>query len=489
MATSSESLNLIVVCLDTFRADLVGEDEEFGFVKTPHLDSFAENAVCFTRAFGEGQPTLQMRRAFFTGKRSFPWRFNFDRRGHWHHAPGWHKIPPDQDTLAEVLLQRGYMTGLVADTYHMFKPTMNYTRGFVNYEFVRGQESDNWRGGTLGQVEEQLNRHVRHPSHASPVLIQYLLNMKDRKAEEDYLCARVFGSASQWLKENHENGPFFLWVDSFDPHEPWDPPPNYAEMYSPGYQGLDFIMPGTAYAGGDPSGAELERIKALYFGEATLVDRWVGRLFETLETLHLWEKSIVMVTCDHGTQILDQGRFGKGADELHPFNTRILWMVWHPESEKGQKIHALVQSHDFMPTALHLLGMEYAAADGENVWGLVTGERDRIREYAITGWAGWADGSARGRASVRDDRWNYCVGTGYPDDEPELFDLEADPKEIRNVASENPEIVTCQRERLEALLGRPVSAPMTEIDDRAAPPPMAAYIQARESRRQKESTS
>ena len=140
-------MNLIIICLDTFRADVIGAGKKLSDVETPYLDRFAEESVCFTRAFGEGQPTLQMRRSAMTGMRSFPWRWNFDRRGHWHHAPGWHKIPPEHDTLAEILLDRGYMTGFVADTYHMFKPTMNYTRGFVTYEFVRGQETDNWKGG------------------------------------------------------------------------------------------------------------------------------------------------------------------------------------------------------------------------------------------------------------------------------------------------------------------------------------------------------
>ena len=90
-------MNIIVICLDTFRADLIGQGE-LAFVQTPNLDAFGKESAIFDRAFGEGQPTLQMRRGFFTGRRSFPWRYNLDRRGHVHHAAGWHKIPADQDT-------------------------------------------------------------------------------------------------------------------------------------------------------------------------------------------------------------------------------------------------------------------------------------------------------------------------------------------------------------------------------------------------------
>ena len=149
-------MNVICICLDTFRNDIVGPGKKLSETKTPYLDDFYARSVAFEGAYGEGQPTLQMRRGFFTGCRSFPFVYNYDRRGHWHHQPGWHKIPPQQDTIAEVLLARGYYTGMVADAYHMFKPTMNYTRGMAAYDFVRGQESDNWKPVCREAIEEEM---------------------------------------------------------------------------------------------------------------------------------------------------------------------------------------------------------------------------------------------------------------------------------------------------------------------------------------------
>ncbi len=226
-------MNIIVICLDTFRADLVGEGEKLAHVATPNLDRLASESVIYKRAFGETQPTLQARRSFFTGMRSFPFRFNFDRRGHWHHAAGWHKIPPEQDTMAEALCARGHYTGMITDTAHMFKPTMNYSRGFCSYEFVRGQEDDPYRGGTPAMVADQIAKHCRPPinwpKHVR--LMRYLQNQRDRRCEEDYNSAQVMIKASNWLKDCHENSPFFLWVDAFDPHQPWDPPIEYADRY------------------------------------------------------------------------------------------------------------------------------------------------------------------------------------------------------------------------------------------------------------------
>jgi len=461
-------MNLIVICLDTFRADIIGPGKKMSYVETPNLDAFARESVCFGRAFGEGQPTLQMRRAFFTGWRSFPWRYNFDRRGHWHHAPGWHKIPPDQDTLAEILLNRGYFTGMVADTYHMFKPTMNYTRGFCTYEFVRGQEADNWHGGTLEMVEEQVRKHARTSSPDSPLvwlLAQYLWNQRGRQSEEEYQCARVFRAAAQWLEDNAANAPFFLWIDSFDPHEPWDPPKAYANQYYP-YEGIDFIYPNNE----DASPEEQERMKALYCGEVTFVDKWVGMFLNKIDQLNLRDDTIVMLTSDHGTQLRDHDRFGKGSDYMHPYNTQILWYIRHPDGPRGSSVDAFVQSHDLAPTVLRLLDVPYANVDGEDVWSLVTGEQEQIRDHVVIGWAEFSVGNAGARASVRDDEWNYVVSVHEEDPCPELYHLPSDPYEEQNVHDKHPCVVARQRKRLEAVVGQPIPAKLNEVCDSVRPP-------------------
>ena len=467
-------MNLIVICLDTFRADMVGPGKAMRHVRTPNLDALARQSVSFTRAFGEGQPTLQMRRAFFTGRRSFPWRYNFDRRGHWHHAPGWHKIPPDQDTLAEVLVQRGYCTGMVADAYHMFKPTMNYTRGFCSYDFIRGQETDNWRGGTLDEIEAQLRAHTHEPLDSPRIarLAQYLWNQRDREREEDYQCARVFRAAMRWLDDNAANAPFFLWIDSFDPHEPWDPPAAYADAYYP-YDGVDLIFPSN-----DATPEEQERIKALYWGEVTLVDNWAGAFLQHMDALQLWEDTIVVLTSDHGTELMDHGRFGKGAEEMHPFNTRIPLYIRHPDGPRGEAIDAFVQSHDLMPTLLRLLDVPYANVDGSDAWSLVTGERQQLRDHVVTGWASFVTGNAGGRASVRDDEWNYVATVHEMTPGPELYHLPTDPEERANVHDQHPQVAALQRRRLEAVVGQPLPAQLNEVCD-PAPAPMSIYLRKR----------
>jgi arylsulfatase A-like enzyme len=482
-------MNVVCICLDTFRADIIGKEQPLASVETPNLDRFAAESVYFERAFGECQPTLQMRRAFFTGMRSFPFNYNFDRRGHWHHAPGWHKIPPHQDTLAEILLNRGYATGLISDTYHMFKPTMNYTRGFCSYEFIRGQETDNFRVANPAAVRKELERSGRIPDDPTQYayLIQYLANNKDRNSEEDYLCAKVFRTAQRWLVDNADNKPFFLWVDAFDPHEPWDPPAEYIRRYYPQHSGADFAFPGGPAGKGPLSREQVERTKALYFGEVTFVDKWVGLLFETMTKLGLWDETIVMVLSDHGTQLMEAGRFGKGRGDMRPYNTRFVWYLRHPDGPRGKKITAYVQSHDVAPTALSLLGIPFSV-EGKDAWPLVTEDKDKLRDHIVIGWAGWSisefGGSGVGFASVRDDEWCYVVPVGDARERWEhLYHPPTDQEEVKDVSAENPEVVKLQRERVEAVMKQPLPGKFEELGG-PAPSPGSTFISARYGKRQ-----
>ena len=99
-------MNIVLVIIDSLRQDHIGA---YGndWIKTPHLDAFAAESARFTRAYPESLPTLPVRRALHTGKRTFPFPGHKDYKGDFSGAPGWGPIPEEQDTLAEILvLQR-----------------------------------------------------------------------------------------------------------------------------------------------------------------------------------------------------------------------------------------------------------------------------------------------------------------------------------------------------------------------------------------------
>ncbi|MFC1806039.1 sulfatase, partial [Planctomycetota bacterium] len=435
-------LSLIVVCFDTLRNDMI-QHVGVDWIATPNMDRLARQSVIFERCFAEGLPTLPVRRAWFTGMRSFPWRWEMDLAGLWPTLRGWHRIPDDQPALAEMLLGQGYTTGLVADTFHMLKAGTNFVRGFSSFDWIRGQETDPWKAGPLDAID--LSRYARPGASIQPLrmLCQYLLNVQDRESEDDYFCARVASSAIRWLEANADDGqPLFLWVDFFDPHEPWDPPRHYADAYFDDYEGPELIH-GTPP---NPTEKEKERIKALYAGEVTFVDACFGRLLDKIEALGLLDSSIIMLVTDHGTELWEHGGLHKGGHKMHPYINQQAWFVRHPHAPlRDRRVSAFVQDHDLFPTALRLLGVEHALVDGIDVWPIVTGDAASVRDHIVTGFREWA--------CVRDDEWCYQVQFEKPDAKARLFHHTEDPGEQHDVAAEFPESIPFLVENVRLLPG------------------------------------
>ena len=497
-------MNLVVLVLDTLRYDCVHHAPAPGIAKveTPHLDALRRDGVSFSAAFGEAEPTIPVRRALWTGLRSFPWRFSFDTKGLWPNPRGWHKIPPEQATLSELLLDAQYRTCLIGDVYHIFKPTQNFTRGFFNFDFVRGQETDNWKGGSIELVREEAERSTRDFNPAKhAALVQYLLNKRHFKKEAELTSGIVLNRGMDWLKENHDEGPFMLWMEAFDPHEPWDPPREYASRYYDfprEKKGIEFIYPPEAARIGTPE--EKERTKALYYGEITYMDAAIGRLLNTLADLKRLDDTVVMVTCDHGTELLDHGRFGKSADHLYAHNTQLNWIVRLPDGHQQQAqarnrtIDAFVQNHDIVPTALDLLGMldKWPGAEtgngidqpqwaGRSMKGLIEGTATESgRDHVITGWGDMA--------SVRDRDYNYVVQFEAPEGSERVYDLRADPLEQQDVTSAHPEVVRQGRSRLEALLGQELGTRLADTVSKETVTPCRVYFGARPATRHEQAS-
>ncbi len=438
-------------------------------VRTPNLDRLAAEGVRFTQAFAEGLPTIQARRTSFTGIRSFPWRFEMGGRGLTPAIPGWHRIPDEQMTMSEMLLEAGVVTGLVGDTYHMFKPTQNFTRGFCSWNFVRGQEGDPVRSGPLSAVDvSPYHPEGKNDLHAWPTLTQYLLNMLDRHTEEDYLTPRVFRGASTWLDENRDNAPWFLWIDSFAPHERWDPPMHFADAYYTTTESRNYIQPQLINRI-KPSEAEIERTKALYYGYVTFVDKWIGVFLDKLRDMGVLDDTLVIFTSDHGTELWDRDQFGKSGNRLYAYNTGIPLLIRRPGgADAGTTRADLVQHQDLLPTVLGAFGVEPPNADeldGRNVFDPAAPAPEKV----ITAW--------HGTVGVRSQSWNLVLDSMGKTDRCELYDLQADPAETTNVAADHPQVVAEYRRYLEDTLG-PLPYAVRHVGDRRQAPPLVVNYAA-----------
>jgi arylsulfatase A-like enzyme len=348
-------------------------------------------------------------------------------------APGWGPIPEDQPTLAEILREAGYRTGLIADVYHMFKPSKNYWRGFDQWKFLRGQERDPQRSGprlTQEELDRWLPKDMQHPRAVS-FIQQCIMNMHDRTKEEDYFAPRVLMEAAVWLEENSDADRFFLTVESFDPHEPWLVPAYYRRMYLE-EEGPEQVKSGYA----DTSGMDpylLRRTQANYSGEVTMCDRWFSHFMEQMRVMGLLDDTVVFFTSDHGHSIGDRDYIGKRGYPSDRSVYDVPLMVRFPGAEHaGKRSDILVQHHDVTAEILRMAGVEpKTALDGRLFIDRALSGKPGARDHVTVGW-----GSA---VTVVDDRWwlNCKVdGTGAL-----LHDIESPDPFATNVADENPDEV------------------------------------------------
>ena len=230
--------------------------------------------------------------------------------------PGWEPIPDEHITLSEVLKYSGFRTALIGDNYHLFEPGMNFNRGFDEWIFIRGQEYDRYRSSRFHtDIERYLKYGIPSKVRGKSVerlLEQYFANVRDRKSEEDWFAPKVFRESIRWLEENRDTEKFFLLIEAFDPHEPWDPPHEFVDMYDPGYTGEEHINP--VYGSSDYlTEKELRNMWAHYAGEVTLVDKWFGLFMEKVYELGLDKNTLIIFTSDHGHQFGEHELVGKVA--------------------------------------------------------------------------------------------------------------------------------------------------------------------------------
>lgn len=153
-------MNVIVVMLDSLRADHLGC---YGndWIETPNIDKLAKESVLFENAYAEGLPTIPVRIALFTGQYTLPFR-------------AWQPLSRYDLTAAEILREHGYTSALITDTYHLFKPNMNFHRGFNVFRWIRGQEADAYKSAPSRLNIEDYMKPAMKGSGTERLLRQYL---------------------------------------------------------------------------------------------------------------------------------------------------------------------------------------------------------------------------------------------------------------------------------------------------------------------------
>jgi arylsulfatase A-like enzyme len=391
--------NLILVLLDSLNRHMLGAYGGHEFA-TDNLDRFARSAIGFTGHHVGSLPCMPARHDILVGALDFPWR-------------PWGSIEIWEDAITRALRAAGVTTMLVSDHPHLFETGgENYHTDFTAWLYERGHENDPWRttpdptwtGTPALPVERPLYHH--HYDHSRTYF----------RSEEDFPGPRTMAAAAHWIRSSapaHDR--FFLMVDEFDPHEPFDTPLPYAAMYDePGdADGLRAIWPPYltgAVAGGHLTPARARRIRASYGAKLTMIDHWFGRLLAAVDEAGLTDSTGVIVCTDHGHYLGEHDIFGKPDAPVYSELGRIPLLVRWPGHDH-RDIAALTTSVDLHATIADLFG---AAVDhvthGRSLLPLIDETATSVRDLALFGYWGRHVG-------ITDGRYRYlrgCAGDNFP---------------------------------------------------------------------------
>ncbi len=402
-------MNCIVIVCDTLRRDhcspyhrgrtlnQLSQEQASWVVPTPNMERLAQRGVVFENAWCGSTPCMPARRDIYTG------RYEFLERGWGPLEDGDLDLPrqvsgPKPTSIAKLLSEEYSVSYLVTDHFHLWEQgSGNYHMGYAGYEFIRGHEGDAWKTDPVVFPCPD-DRYAKVERHHRNVFLT-------RRKEEDYFCAQVFSRAAEWLEQNHAHDDFYLHIDSFDPHEPWDPPEEFVKMFDPrGYE-VDrwHSKPPYDLWSNHMTEDELRHFQARYAASVVFTDKWFGVLLDKMDELDLWKDTVVIFTTDHGTFNGDRGRLGKG--QTHQFDAlgHIPFIIAHPEYGAGQRRDHIVQLVDIYPTVLSALNRACPPdRHGVDLLPVLRDAGEKTRDYAISGQFGKS-------VSIMDGEWALHV--------------------------------------------------------------------------------
>jgi arylsulfatase A-like enzyme len=404
--------NVVVVLLDSLNRHLLGAygSDEFD---TPNLDRFARSAVRFDNHTTGSLPCMPARHDLLCGALDFLWK-------------PWGSVELWEEPVTVPLRRAGVTTMLISDHPHLFETGgENYHCDFSAWDYQRGHESDPWK--TRADPS-----WVGTPVFTRGSDMPYELSRGHFRGEPDFPGPRTMAAAAAWIEEaapHHDR--FLLFVDEFDPHEPFDTPEPYASMYDDSWEGPHLIWPPytpAGFASGVLDARQAQQIRACYGGKLTMIDAWFGRVLDALDRQGLMERTAVVLCTDHGHYQGEKDAWGKPPVPVYETLGHTPLLIAWPGAAV-ETIDALTTNVDLHATLLDVFGAQARhRTHGESLVPLLRGETRSVRELALCGYWGREiqvhDGRAKytrapadGNAplSLWSNRWSTMPVHRFPD--------------------------------------------------------------------------
>jgi choline-sulfatase len=465
--------NILFIMTDQQRWNSLGANGN-RLVRTPNLDRLAASGANFTHAFVQSPVCVPSRISFFTG------RYAHAHKNRVNYTP----LDRSEVLMQARLHEAGYQTAAVGKL-HYYPPTKDEAlrTGFDAVELHDGVPyTDPW------------SDYVRWRNAIDPLnYLPYRSVAKDVGPGKNPFRSSISAAFTDtaWTGQRSReqlrrmaagNQPFFLYASFWKSHGPFE----VAEPYASMYDSVDFPLPKrTTLAdverfppplaklvlrGGpkilDTPADRLQWMYRSYFGTISHVDDEIGGILDTLKQLGLAENTIVVFSSDHGAQMLEHGIMDKNC--FFEASVRVPFIVAWPGTIKPGNHHELIETIDLLPTLFELAGLpEPQSCQGRSFAPLVA-ERGRkyepheaifseniIPEVITDGHVEMPFEKGRGVADirhpdakmVRTKRWKYNY---YPEGYAELYDLDADPNELTNLAGrpEQRDVEAAMKDRL-----------------------------------------
>jgi arylsulfatase A-like enzyme len=465
--------NVIVISLDALRADHVGV---YGYERntTPNIDAIAGDGITFTNAFSNSPNTLSSHMSIFTSTYPNTHGVMFSRVGQ--------SLPESILTLPEILKIYGYKTIWFAS---LLDYNLNLSEGFG-----RGIEEayDNTvphlsRDDFLELIENNSEDRFFIFYHTSDIHDPYVTpEPLNSKFDPDY-NGSITGSYSEFfegerveMKEFYENNAtdFFdrmhateddekqaildyLYNTSIETRKKYIEfvvekqiiPQEQLDMETPRQRFWEPVERNSPY--------DMEHVTALYDSGIFFTDSFMGEIRDTLEEAGILNKTILIITADHGEEFMEHG--GILHEQLYEECTHVPLIFMIPEVPGGFREN-LVQSIDILPTVLDILGIPVPTiAEGTSLVPSINNPGTETNEFIFSLWTGVS--------SIRTKEWKYII---YDSGKKELYNLLTDPDEKDNLFSGNPGIADTLEEELMSWRGsRPLISETNEFFSRIDP--------------------
>ncbi len=409
-----EDASVILIGIDSLRADHLGC---YGYSRntSPHIDELAKDAVLYKDTMSQAPWTLPSVTSFLTSL--YPSQ----------HKVGISRLAQKKSlvTLAEVLKKCGFKTAAFTGGGYVSR-IFGFAQGFMTFR-------------EFNPAVQLKNGQAIIPPHAF---------LRDSE--------KVFSSAQNWLKANDGQN-FFLFIYTYEPHTPHWPPPEY-DTYFPNYKGSitgdvwkDIgITDKIESRHKELSPDDRERLIALYDAEIRYADESIGRLIAFLKKNQLYDKTMIVLTADHGEEFYDHGAWGQ-AHSLHRELLRVPLLIKYPGGRhKGIEHERLALSIDIMPTILDALRIDLPIS----LEGIPLNRKGRKR-------LAFSQSTSPRALAVRDGDMKLIID--FDKGHAELYDLRLDPGETHNLAFQK-ELLRRLLKNISRYPGLDLSAPLPSID-------------------------